>query len=55
MKCMQCGKEIKNKDKCRLDKDGGVIDTPFCSYDCYKNYWSEISFFKPLKHHKDIS
>lgn len=50
MKCMTCGKKVK--DGCKLDRQERIVETPFCSYECYLKYWEGIPFFKPLKKHK---
>lgn len=51
MKCLVCNKSVKQG--LRLVKGEKTIGTIFCSYSCYKKFWSDVKGFKPLKQAKD--
>ena len=51
MKCLVCNKSVKQG--LRLVKGEKTISTIFCSYSCYKKFWSDVKGFKPLKEAKN--
>ena len=51
MKCLVCNKSVKQG--LRLAKGEKTISTIFCSYSCYKKFWSDVKGFKPLKQAKN--
>lgn len=46
MKCHQCKQNTKHP--INLLKNGKPLSTNFCSYECYKKFWSDSTNFEPL-------
>lgn len=50
--CCNCGKRIRKM--IRLYRDNKEISASFCSYDCYLDFWGNVSGFVPLPQTKPV-